>query len=204
MLDTIIAITLGYLLGSLPSAYLAGRLVKGIDIREVGSKNMGAMNVIYEVGVFWGILVLLLDIFKGVGAVLLARSLDTSFGVQLGGGFTAVVGHTFPIFLKFRGGKGGATALGLLLFLMPRSFIYCLAIVILGVLITRNLTFSYSILFLFLPLAGWLIYRSVTLVVFSLILALWIVVNNIPGLRKIKREGFRQSILRRSLKDRRV
>lgn len=204
MLDTIIAITLGYLLGSLPSAYLIGRLVKGIDIRQVGSKNMGAMNVIYEVGVIWGILVLLLDALKGVVAVLLACSLGMSVASQLTGGFAAVAGHTFPIFLKFRGGKGGATTLGLLLFLMPRSFICCLAIVTLGVLITRNLTFSYSILFLFFPFAGWLIYHSVMLVVFSSALALWIVVSNIPGLRKIKREGLRQSILRRSLKDRRV
>ena len=105
--NIVIAIIIGYLLGSFPSAYLAGRLRKGIDIREVGSKNMGAMNVFYEVGPMEAALVTLADLGKGVAAILLVRwLLDTTptWPFDFLTGAAAVMGHIFPIFLKFHGG----------------------------------------------------------------------------------------------------
>ncbi len=77
-----IAIICAYLLGSFPTAYVVGRLRKGIDIRQVGTRNMGAMNVIYSVGLTYGLLVLLVDIGKGAAAVFLARSLGTGFSIR--------------------------------------------------------------------------------------------------------------------------
>ncbi len=122
MINIIVAIICGYLLGSIPSAYLAARLRKGIDIREVGSKNMGAMNAYYEVGRVEAILVLLTDVGKGIVAILIARYLlGVPLLFQLLTAFAAVIGHSFPVFLKFRGGKGGATTFGILLFLMPKA-----------------------------------------------------------------------------------
>ena len=109
-----IAILCAYLIGSFPTAYIVGRLRRGIDIREVGSRNMGAMNVVYTIGVAYGILVLIVDIAKGVAAILLAQWLGTPFEIQLAAGATAVIGHGFPVFLKFRGGKGGATCVGVI------------------------------------------------------------------------------------------
>ena len=95
-----IAIISAYLIGAFPSAYIAGRLRKGIDIREVGSRNVGAMNVFYRVGFAEGILVLAVDIGKGAAAVALARWLDVPIVVQLFAGLAAVIGHSFPVFLK--------------------------------------------------------------------------------------------------------
>ena len=191
--DIVIAIIIGYLLGSIPSAYLAGRLRKGIDIREVGSKNMGAMNVYYEVGLMEAVLVTLVDLGKGIGAVLLVRWLSGSplispFDLLTGlTGAAAVMGHVFPVFLKFRGGKGGATAIGILLFLMPRAIPF---------------------LFIVFPFVAWLIYfdyHGEPSRFFSMGLGIFPGLQYIPRLKEMhdKTDGdWRKVIKRRSLKDR--
>ncbi|GAI24028.1 unnamed protein product, partial [marine sediment metagenome] len=139
-----IVIICGYLMGSLPTAYIMSRLRKGVDIREVGTRNMGAMNVIYSIGIAEGILVLLIDVAKGAAAVLLARSLGMPPIIEFSAGAAAVLGHGFPVFLKFRGGRGGATAIGVLVFLMPWVLAVGLPLFGIVLLITRFPTFSYS------------------------------------------------------------
>lgn len=106
-----IALLAAYLLGSVPAAYVMGRLRKGIDIRQVGSRNMGAMNVFYSIGFGEGLAVLAFDIGKGAAAVALARVMATPEAVQLLAGLVAVVGHNFPIFLNFKGGAVNPSAL---------------------------------------------------------------------------------------------
>ena len=212
--DIVIAIIIGYLLGSIPSAYLAGRLRKGIDIREVGSKNMGAMNVYYEVGLMEAVLVTLVDLGKGIGAVLLVRWLS---GIPLISGFdlltgltsaAAVMGHVFPVFLKFRGGKGGATAIGILLFLMSRAIPFLVIVFVIALLVTRNPTFSYSLLLIVFPFVAWLIYfdyHGEPLIFFSMGLGIFMGIRYIPRIKEMhdKTGGdWRKVIKRRSLKDR--
>lgn len=115
------AITIAYLLGSIPTGLILTRAVKGIDIREHGSKNIGATNVFRVVGKKWGIVVLLIDAFKGWLAVtlpfILFNELTPLFGVFLG--LAALFGNTFPVWLKFKGGKGIATSLGVFTGLVP-------------------------------------------------------------------------------------
>ena len=203
MYETTIAIVCGYIIGSFPSAYIAGRLRKGIDIRKVGTQNMGTMNVLYQVGVVEGISVLLLDMAKGVLAILLARWLGATTLIQFCTAAAAVIGHNFPIFLKFRGGKGGATSLGILLFLIPKAIPFYIGILIISLVFTRNLTFSYGVALGCFPLVAWLIYDSAALTVFSIAILLFIAVNNVPGIMKVIREGWHSAIIRTSLKDRR-
>jgi glycerol-3-phosphate acyltransferase PlsY len=198
-----IAIVCGYIFGSFPSAYMAGRLRKGIDIRKVGTKNMGAMNVLYQVGIAEGILVLLIDVSKGIGAILLARWLGVSIIIQLCAAAAAVIGHNLPVFLKFRGGKGGATSMGILLFLMPKAILFYVGIAAVALLITRNLTFCYGAAFICFPFVGWLIYGSGILVIFSVVVLLFLGVNNIPGIMGVHRVGWRSAIFRTNLRDRR-
>jgi len=214
MINIVIAIIIGYLLGSFPSAYLAGRLRKGIDIREVGSKNMGAMNVYYEVGPIEAALVSLADLGKGIGAVLLVRWLSgnpliSPFDFLTGlTGVAAVIGHIFPLFLKFRGGKGGATAIGILLFLMPRAIPFLFIVFAIALLITRNPTFSYSLLLIVFPFVAWRIYfdtHGEDLIFFSIGLGIFLGLQYIPRLKEMhgKTGGdWRKVIKRRSLKDR--
>ena len=93
---------LGYLLGSIPSGWLAGRWLKGIDLRELGSGSTGATNVLRQVG-------------KGAAAVLIARALGLGDWIQVLAGLTALAGHIWPVWLGFKGGKAVATGLGLFL-----------------------------------------------------------------------------------------
>ena len=211
MINISIAIIVGYLLGSIPSAYLAARLRKRIDIREVGSKNMGAMNVYYEVGRIEAILVLLTDVDKGIAAILLVRwlldmPLLSPFGFITGiTALAAVIGHTFPVFLKFRGGKGGATTFGILLFLMPKAIPIWLIICLIALLISHNLTFCYSIAFVCFPLAAWLIYHSTHMIAFSIGLPMFVGINYVPRFKEMYMEtggSWRKIIKRTSTKER--
>jgi glycerol-3-phosphate acyltransferase PlsY len=157
-----LALICAYLLGSIPSAYMMARLRKGMDIRGVGSKNVGAMNVFYKVGFVEGLLVLAVDVGKGAAAVALARWLGVPVLVEFFAGVAAVIGHSFPIWLKFRGGRGGATVIGILIFLMPWGIPFYLGIFGLSLLITRYPTLSYSVAFVCFPFIAWLIYHSAT------------------------------------------
>ena len=100
-----------YLIGSIPSGLVIGKL-KGIDVREYGSGNIGTTNVLRTLGARYGALVLIADVFKGVIAVLLARYIIGSPMSEMAAGFAAVAGHDWSLFLKFKGGRGVATSLG--------------------------------------------------------------------------------------------
>ena len=173
ILQNIIAILSGYLLGSIPCAYIAGRLVKGVDIRQVGGGNMGTLNTLREIGRVAGFSVLIADIAKGSLAVLLARWLGVSTLFVFIAGFAAIVGHNLPVFLKFRGGKGAATALGVLLALAPLEFVISFSIIVIVVLITSNFTLGLGAGFICMPLILWLFGEANELIFFSLVLALF-------------------------------
>ena len=199
-----LALIFAYLLGSFPSAYMMARFRKGIDIRGVGSKNVGAMNVFYKVGFVEGLLVLAVDVGKGAAAVALARWLGVPMIAELFAGVAAVIGHGFPVWLKFRGGRGGATVIGILIFLMPWGIPFYLGIFGLSLLITRYPTLSYSVAFLCFPFIAWLIYHSGVLVSFSIVILLLPGVKYIPRIKEMRTSGgsWRHVILRRNLKDR--
>ena len=214
--NIVIAIIIGYLLGSFPSAYLAGRLRKGIDIREVGSKNMGAMNVFYQVGPMEATLVTLADLGKGIGAILLVRwllgkDLISPFDFLTGLTATAaIIGHIFPIFLKFHGGKGAATAIGILIFLMPWAVPFLLIVFAIALLITRNPTFGYSLLLIVFPFVAGFIYvdrygQPLALVFYSTGLGVFLGLQYIPRIKEMHNKtggNWRKVIRRRSLKER--
>ncbi len=152
----ILLMILSYLMGSIPSGVLVGKVFKQIDIRHHGSKNTGTTNSIRVLGWGLGILVFLLDILKGGAVIFLIRDLigDTSlyqFGsFQLGilsvYGFMAVIGHVFPVFLKFKGGKAVATTSGVMLAIEPWTFVAAVAIFLLFVLISRYVSISSTVI----------------------------------------------------------
>lgn len=199
-----LAIICAYLIGSFPSGYIAGRVRKGIDIREVGSRNVGAMNVFYKVGFVAGVLVLAADIGKGAAAVALAHWLGVPMIAVLFAGAVAVIGHGFPVFLKFRGGRGGATCIGILFFLMPWGIPAYVAIFGLALLFTHYPTLSYSVAFLCFPFIAWLVYHSWVLVVFSAGILLLPLIKYIPRIKEMHATGgsWHHVFLRKSLKDR--
>ena len=126
----VFAAAIGYLLGSCPNGLLVSR-TRGMDIRRHGSGNIGATNVLRVLGKRWGYLVFALDAIKGFAAVWLAFALTSVINpgapyrevVGIAGGVACILGHTFPVWLRFRGGKGVATSAGVLLGLMPLAVV---------------------------------------------------------------------------------
>ena len=174
MLLGLLSTGIGYLLGSTPSAYIMGRLRRGVDIREVGGGNMGAANVFREIGIWEGIVVWLADMAKGAGAIAIARALDVSELWLLGSGFSALVGHNFPVFLGFRGGRGSATTMGILLVLAPKEMGIALGIMAIPLFTTRVVAFAIGVGFVSVPLLIWLFGGPVVLVFYSMALPIFI------------------------------
>ncbi len=186
MLLGLAGIIVGYLLGSIPSAYIMTRLRKGIDIRDFGAGNMGAANVLRHVGLWEGIVVGFTDIAKGTAAILIAQALNVSQLWLLGAGFSALLGHNFPIFVGFRGGKGSATIAGIFLILAPKEIGIVFGIMAVLFFITRNFAFAISAGFVFLPLFIWLFGGSVMLIFYSLAILIFIGVRSLPNARQAR------------------
>ena len=180
--NIVAAIVIGYLLGSIPFAYLTTRLKKDVDIRQLGGGNVGALNVYREIGPAFGIAVLIADVAKGAVAVLIAQWLGLSLIWTCVAGFGAVAGHNWPVFLKFRGGKGAATIMGVLLALMPVQSAIGIGIAVIVVMITSNVRLG-AIGLAFIPLIAWLFDKPSTLVFYSLAIFLFLVIYTAMGLK---------------------
>ena len=198
----ILGIMIGYLLGSIPTAYIVSRIRKGIDIRTVGTGNMGAANVMREIGTREGIFVCLIDIVKGAGAILIAQMLNIPELWVFGAGFTALVGHNFPVFTRFRGGRGSATCIGIFLVLAPKATLVTLAMVGIPFLTTRK--FSATIFigfvlaclgFVLLPLFIWLLEGSLMLACYVLAIDVFMLVRNLSVIKQLLAKGITNDII---------
>ncbi len=136
---TLLAIpVVAYFLGSIPFGLILAKLFGGADVRKAGSGNIGATNVARVAGPLAGVLTLVLDAGKGAGAVLLAERLSNDSATwMMIGAFAALLGHCFPVWLKFQGGKGVATAAGMFFVLSPRACIVAAALFLLVVIFWR-------------------------------------------------------------------
>jgi glycerol-3-phosphate acyltransferase PlsY len=183
-----------FLLGAIPFGFLAGKL-KGIDLREHGSGNIGATNTLRVLGAGPGVAVLLLDVLKGCLPALLAQRLSLSPWWVMGAGLAAILGHTFSPFLRFKGGKGVATSLGVLVGLSPAVAGLSLLVFLLVVLATRyvslgSLLAAVAQAVLFFVLSEELPYR-----LFGVLAALFVIAkhrSNIERLRNGRESKFGQ------------
>lgn len=150
-------ILIGYLLGAVPTAYIAGRIVASRDIRRLGDQNVGAANAYRELNPKAGVLVGIIDAAKGVLVILIAQAANMSQVVVLFTGAAAVIGHNWPIYLGFRGGRGVSTALGILLVLVTLPMLILSLPTLLILILKKNVTPSMAFLFIMLPFLGWLL-----------------------------------------------
>lgn len=192
----ILSIVIGYLLGSIPTAYIVSHWRKGVDIRKVGSRNMGAANVMRQIGAHEGVLVGIVDVAKGAGAILIVRALNLSEAWVFGVGFAALVGHNFPVFAGFRGGRGSATIIGIFLVLSPGAMLVTLVLVAIPFFTTRKFMAALLIGFGLLPLFIWLLEGSLLLVRYALLVDLFMLVRNLPDLRQVLSKGVMKDIIR--------
>ncbi|HEU4800343.1 MAG TPA: glycerol-3-phosphate 1-O-acyltransferase PlsY [Gemmatimonadales bacterium] len=157
----VIALLASYFIGAVPNSYLAGRLFKGIDLREHGSGNLGATNVWRTLGPKFAIPVGLLDTAKGAIPVLFIAPLASDARLfALACGIMAVVGHVFSIFVGFKGGKGVATAAGVMLGLTPLAVLVTTAVWLLLVWTTGYSSLGSIVGAALLPLAAWLLHPA--------------------------------------------
>jgi len=149
-------VVLGYLLGSIPTAYIAGRFVKGVDIRQIGDGNMGAANAFRQLGAKVGVAVGIIDAGKGALAILIAQAASLPLVVVLLTGTAVVVGHNWPVFIGFRGGRGEATTIGVLLTLITQPMLIVGGVAISAIFFTRRVILGQGpFLFIPLPLVCW-------------------------------------------------
>ena len=150
-----LAVLLGYLTGSVPFAFLMARRA-GIDVRFSGSGNVGAANVLRTTGAWRGALVMALDVGKGIAAVAIAYVLSGGAAVAAVTGAAAVVGHIYPVWLRFHGGKGVAVAAGVFTMLSPLATAIAAGLFVVTVMITRYISLGSIAATLALPPAAWL------------------------------------------------
>jgi glycerol-3-phosphate acyltransferase PlsY len=181
----IIAILIGYLLGSINSAYIVTRLVTGRDIRKLGGGNAGGRNVFRSVGFRAAVPVAIFDISKGAGTVFIAHRLlnvplyEVNIFILLAG-IAAIAGHMWSVYLKFTGGNGLAAAVGVLAVLVPWSLLIVFGIMGILTLFTRNPVLSLNISLLSLPLSSWLLDREWLLVAFTITIIILMILNFVP------------------------
>lgn len=148
-MNELFLIILAYLLGSIPTSLIISRTQFNIDIRDYGSGNAGATNTFRVLGSRWGSIVMFLDVLKGILAVKLALLLpfytDNEFArtnFQIGLGLAAVLGHIFPVWADFRGGKGVATLFGLIIAISPFTALGCVGVFLIVLFLTRFVSLS--------------------------------------------------------------
>jgi len=185
----IAAIILGYLLGSIPSAYIVTRLTAGKDVRRLGGGNVGGLNVYREVGIIPAVAVGIVDFGKGAAVVAIAQwLLDVSQPFVLAAAVAAVVGHNWMVWLKFSGGKGVGATIGAIFVLLPLygyplGLAFFSGAVLIPLIITRNVALSMGVGLLSLPFIGWLGMHSAPFIIFSVVLGLIILAKFIPTAR---------------------
>jgi glycerol-3-phosphate acyltransferase PlsY len=186
----VLYLLLTYIIGSIPTGYLVVKIFKGIDIRTVGSGNIGATNVNRVMGTKWFVIVLILDALKGYLPVIISNVLfvDKFLYMPALTGIAAIIGHTFTIFLKFKGGKGVATSLGVFLALAPVSIISSLFIFLIVLYFFRYISLgsiTAAILFpAFVFIYGESGYLNLVLI-FSLISAIFIIYKHKDNIKRL-------------------
>ena len=189
-------ILLAYLIGSIPTALIISKKFFGIDIRDYGSGNMGATNAFRVMGPKFGTIIMILDILKGMMAVglfyflpyYLTNELErTNF--MMGLGLSAVIGHIFPVFANFKGGKGVATLLGMLIAVQPVVACCCVAVFVLVLYLTRYVSLSSILGAIMLPVSVLWIWNEHELSyrIFALIVAFIVIITHQKNIGRLLR-----------------
>jgi glycerol-3-phosphate acyltransferase PlsY len=179
-----IVIIVCYLLGSIPTAYIAGRLLKGRDIRHMGDLNAGAANAYREIGAKPGVIVGIVDAAKGSLAIVLARMAGFSEIWVLTAGLAAIAGHNWPIFLGFRGGRGVSTSIGILLVTYTQPTLIVAAPTLVVLLMTKSVNKSMAVFYIPLTALGWWLGLSGILIGYSLLLPIIVGLTHLARMRK--------------------
>ena len=181
----LLGFVLGHLCGSIPSGLWLVQAMHGIDIRNYGSKNIGTTNVFRTVGPSTAVLVLICDMLKGIIAVALVNNFFHSPELDVVTALGALLGHNYSAFLGFKGGKGVATALGLLIFMMPKVAVASFGIWLVCVLLTRYVSLGSIMAAIFTPPLAWYLGYPSAYVIFSVVAAFFVVLRHKENIHRL-------------------
>lgn len=185
ILHFLLGFVLGHVCGSVPSGLWLVQAFHGIDIRNYGSKNIGTTNVFRTVGPKTAVLVLIADAFKGILAVGIMSYLFHNPLLDVITALGALLGHNYSLFLGFKGGKGVATALGLLIFMMPKVAVASLGIWLVCVLLTRYVSLGSIMAAIFTPTLAWYLGYPSAYVIFSVVAAFFVVLRHKENIHRL-------------------
>ncbi|WP_312335103.1 glycerol-3-phosphate 1-O-acyltransferase PlsY [Anaerospora hongkongensis] len=180
-----LTILLAYLIGSIPNGLIVGKYMCGVDIRQFGSKNIGATNAYRVLGPWPAFWVFLTDALKGVAGVMMGQWLDGSTIALLAGGIAAMAGHNWSIFLKFKGGRGVATGLGVIAVLVPKVTAIVFIVWALIVYTTRYVSLGSIVAAVLVPLSMWFFNESIEILVFGIVAALFVILRHKPNIERL-------------------
>lgn len=176
---------LGHISGSIPSGLWLVGMFYGIDIRDYGSKNIGTTNVFRTVGWKMALLVLISDIVKGLLVVVVVDKLFHSPGLNVAAALGAFLGHSYSIFLDFKGGKGVATGVGIVIFLMPKVALAVTGVWLVLVLLTRYVSLGSIVGAASAPVFAWYLGCPMEYIIFALFAALIIVIRHHENIKRL-------------------
>lgn len=185
VLHYVLGYALGHLFGSVPCGLWIVQALHGIDIREYGSKNIGTTNVFRTVGAKTAALVMVADMLKGIIAVALINYLFHDHMVNVVTALGAVLGHSYSLLLGLKGGKGVATGLGLLLYLMPEACTISFGVWLLTVLVTRYVSLGSIIASLTTPVLAWYFDYPVSYICLSVLCTFFIVIRHTENIKRL-------------------
>lgn len=185
ILHFLLGFVLGHVCGSVPSGLWLVQAFHGIDIRNYGSKNIGTTNVFRTVGPKTAVLVLIADAFKGILAVGIMSYFFHNPLLDVVTALGALLGHNYSIFLGFKGGKGVATALGLLIFMMPKVAVASFGIWLVCVLLTRYVSLGSIMAAVFTPPLAWYLGYPSAYVIFSVVAVFFVVLRHKENIHRL-------------------
>lgn len=185
-MDAVVPLFIGYVIGSLPLGYLVASQLKGIDLRRVGSGNVGAANVYRTAGLAIAVLVVLIDVAKGASSVVLAARVTTGSAGPVAAGVAAIIGHVYPVWLRFQGGKGVATACGVFWTLAPVATAIATSVFVVVVWMTRYVSLGSVIATVALPPIAWITNEPIPVVTGSVLAALLILQRHRANLVRLQ------------------
>ena len=180
---------LAYAIGGLPTAYLFARYALGRDIRGLGDRNSGAANVFREVGPRAGFACGAIDILKGAAAVLLVRLIVDDTGIEMLAGVGALVGHNWPVYLRFRGGRGAAVGVGVLIAMLPLITLPLGALALLALYHTRKAIAALAMFLIAVPILAWPAGYPPAVALYALAVPLLVGLSHVYSTRILPRLG---------------
>ena len=174
-----------YLLGSIPNGLIMGKLLWKVDLRKVGSGNIGATNAWRSIGKGAGLLIFALDFLKGALSVYLAATFLQTPITMIAAGLISILGHMFPVFLKFQGGKGVATGLGVVASLMPKVTLVVFLVWLIIVLLTRYVSLASIVAAALVPISAALFNYSFEFIIFGLLAAVAITFKHKSNIKRL-------------------